>query len=691
MKLMSTNLREHLDGDVTALCTCWEIERRDGVMLRFTDCDQDVVVDGNTFVSVGAYERTAIESTSNLSVDNLDVSGIATELVLPVEELRAGLYDHATVRVFMTSWMDAVPGILKLRRGFFGEVRVLPNGTFTVELRGIMQRLAYNYTQVFSATCRNDLGDSKCKVDIAHPYTTEGAHIPFPIKDSGFEDAGRAGIGLSLYWYNPLATPSTMISTSPTYSGSYAGAGDADGGRLVQDVGLYDMGEDFIANVDSGLVSLTCNAWRRDDGGQGRIKYEFLDYTMAPLRESSYLDSGAGHLSMPLVTINGDATVEAWISFNSEVLNYTQIFADNGSVGEHFSLGYEGGFLKLRVENTGTVDDASDIAITCDLVDMSPNVWRHFALTRSGTIYTIYVDGAVVGQGSALAAATPFRLARFGLGHIGSTLSACWDEIRVWDTCRTQVELNAYRFQDLPNSTPNLRRYYPFEDGYNDAGGDDSGVITASGSAALKTDATPVAAHFRGAATGATIGYGDVGATWVLRTVEDVQLPQHTRYVRVSFNHLVGTPNPTGTLVDSFFGYFKDQANAVPMPNFSAPAEVWTRAGMVITGGNARTFVATIDEIRAVDGWFEGGLVTFYSGKNRGASMEVKRWSHTTNTVELFLSLPYPVEPGDLFTIYPGCDKSRVCCSVLFDNILNFFGTPDIPGEDELFRYPDAK
>lgn len=70
--------------------------------------------------------------------------------------------------------------------------------------------------------------------------------------------------------------------------------------------------------------------------------------------------------------------------------------------------------------------------------------------------------------------------------------------------------------------------------------------------------------------------------------------------------------------------------------------------------------------------------------------MEVKGWKQAEGEIELYLSLPYEITPGDLFTIYPGCDKSRVCCAVLFDNTINMFATPDVPGEDELFRYPDS-
>jgi hypothetical protein len=60
-------------------------------------------------------------------------------------------------------------------------------------------------------------------------------------------------------------------------------------------------------------------------------------------------------------------------------------------------------------------------------------------------------------------------------------------------------------------------------------------------------------------------------------------------------------------------------------------------------------------------------------------------------TLELFLSLPFPVEAGDLFTLSPGCDKARVTCAAIFDNVTKMLAAPDVPGQDALFSYPDVK
>ena len=119
--------------------------------------------------------------------------------------------------------------------------------------------------------------------------------------------------------------------------------------------------------------------------------------------------------------------------------------------------------------------------------------------------------------------------------------------------------------------------------------------------------------------------------------------------------------------------------------------EAWTRAGTVLAIETRTTFTCAITEPRAADGWFAGGVLTFESGANAGASMEVKGWTQAAGRVELYLPLGYPVAAGDLFRVHPGCDKRLDTCIARFANVLNFRGEPYIPGQDLLMSYPDAR
>jgi hypothetical protein len=119
--------------------------------------------------------------------------------------------------------------------------------------------------------------------------------------------------------------------------------------------------------------------------------------------------------------------------------------------------------------------------------------------------------------------------------------------------------------------------------------------------------------------------------------------------------------------------------------------EAWSRSGAVVEVIDRATFTAVIDEPRAVDGWFAGGVLTWETGPNAGRSIEVQAWTQATGQTELFLPMGYAIQPGDLFRIHPGCDKRLDTCIDRFANVLNFRGEPYIPGQDLLISYPDAR
>ena len=167
MKSISPALSTHLDGEVTTLASCWRIVRRDGREFYFTDHDQDIVFEGNTYEAESSYSRTAIENGSEMAVDNLDVAGILDSDKISEEDMRNGLFNRADVYIFIVNWSDPSEGALKVRRGWFGEVTITDTGQFTTEIRGLAQALSHNFIEVYSPECRADFCDSRCKLNIA--------------------------------------------------------------------------------------------------------------------------------------------------------------------------------------------------------------------------------------------------------------------------------------------------------------------------------------------------------------------------------------------------------------------------------------------------------------------------------------------------------------------------------------------
>lgn len=167
MKSASAGLAAHLAGEVTTLATCWKITRRDAQVLGFTTHVQDLVVSGVTYISaIGSYTATTIRTSSDMAVDNLDVDAVFDSAYITDQDLRAGKYDFAQVEIFQVNYADVSQGVLKLRRGWLGEV-ASHGHYFQAELRGLMQALQQTVGRVYGKRCDADLGDARCTVSLA--------------------------------------------------------------------------------------------------------------------------------------------------------------------------------------------------------------------------------------------------------------------------------------------------------------------------------------------------------------------------------------------------------------------------------------------------------------------------------------------------------------------------------------------
>ncbi|QDY99056.1 DUF2163 domain-containing protein [Nitratireductor mangrovi] len=92
-------------------------------------------------------------------------------------------------------------------------------------------------------------------------------------------------------------------------------------------------------------------------------------------------------------------------------------------------------------------------------------------------------------------------------------------------------------------------------------------------------------------------------------------------------------------------------------------------------------------------GWFKAGKLTWTSGANAGAVIEIKRHvdAGATHLVELAEEMPFDIGVGDAFAITAGCDKTVETCKAKFDNVVNFRGFPSMPGNDWVTSYPNRE
>ena len=100
-------------------------------------------------------------------------------------------------------------------------------------------------------------------------------------------------------------------------------------------------------------------------------------------------------------------------------------------------------------------------------------------------------------------------------------------------------------------------------------------------------------------------------------------------------------------------------------------------------------FHLTFSSTSLATGYFNFGIAKGTSGANSGIRREIKTHtkSGSTAVIELREAFPSPIAAGDTFELEAGCDRLPDTCKTKFNNLINFHGEKDIPGNDRLTEY----
>jgi uncharacterized phage protein (TIGR02218 family) len=154
-----------LTRELTGFALCWRLERRDGVAIGLTSHDRDLVVDHFLYRSAPGIAPSALEDGDVMQADALEVSGALSGAAISEDDLRAGRWDGARVRVLAVDWSEPSDRV-QLLRGEMGIVS-LEEGRFTAELKGPGAALDRPVVEETSPYCRAELGDRRCRIDMA--------------------------------------------------------------------------------------------------------------------------------------------------------------------------------------------------------------------------------------------------------------------------------------------------------------------------------------------------------------------------------------------------------------------------------------------------------------------------------------------------------------------------------------------
>jgi uncharacterized phage protein (TIGR02218 family) len=78
---------------------------------------------------------------------------------------------------------------------------------------------------------------------------------------------------------------------------------------------------------------------------------------------------------------------------------------------------------------------------------------------------------------------------------------------------------------------------------------------------------------------------------------------------------------------------------------------------------------------------FTQGKIQFTTGNNVGIWAYIKTLvSHTQ--ILLSVPLPFPIQTGDAFKMYPGCDLTLTTCQLGYNNLINIGSMPFVPNPE---------
>ncbi|MBO6757715.1 MAG: DUF2163 domain-containing protein [Roseibium sp.] len=191
MKTLPPTLAAHLAGAVTTLATCWLVTRTDGETRGFTDHDRPLAVDSVTCRPENGLTLSAMSDGPGFAAGGGDVEGRLDGPALSPDDLAAGLWDNAAVKVYRVNWAEPGQAVL-LRRAIIGEV-TRTGQAFRAELRGLSHLLEARRGRVFQKTCDADLGDARCGVDLSGSNFTGTASVIAADRPDSLEVSGLEG------------------------------------------------------------------------------------------------------------------------------------------------------------------------------------------------------------------------------------------------------------------------------------------------------------------------------------------------------------------------------------------------------------------------------------------------------------------------------------------------------------------
>jgi uncharacterized phage protein (TIGR02218 family) len=178
------------NGELTTLAFCWLLERRDGAGAALTSHDRALMVNGVRFEPAPGIRPSAIRAELGVEPRTSEIGGSLSSDAIGEADLAGGKWDGASLRLTAVDWDEPEHDALELLCGDLGQVGTR-DGKFEAELLGAAAKLERPICPLTSPECRAELGDPKCRVDMAGrrlraKVTSSSAHlitVDLPVDD----------------------------------------------------------------------------------------------------------------------------------------------------------------------------------------------------------------------------------------------------------------------------------------------------------------------------------------------------------------------------------------------------------------------------------------------------------------------------------------------------------------------------
>lgn len=154
-----------MTGELSSLALCWRLDRRDGAGIALTSHDRALTVGGVRFEPAPGMTPAAVQLQLGLEPGASEAAGSLSAAAISEEDILAGRWDGAALQLTAVDWQEAGE-VLPLVEGELGEVST-GDGAFEAELKGAAAGLDRPICPLTSPTCRAELGDPMCRVDMS--------------------------------------------------------------------------------------------------------------------------------------------------------------------------------------------------------------------------------------------------------------------------------------------------------------------------------------------------------------------------------------------------------------------------------------------------------------------------------------------------------------------------------------------